>query len=196
MVRSFRFMMLSTVMLAVVIVLSNVVFPGQAMGQRAFHRDDKVNKSIQDVIDGKANKQDIETLEQAVKADPNNADLQGVLAGAYGLVAEATADTALGDKAEQAAAKAHQLNPNSVSAQIAQAGVDVQSKDKGKREKAIALLAQHEAAAPHVTKYLRGKGLILDGKDAEGEKLLNEAAIDAAQRVKKDKQQIKEKHAK
>ncbi len=135
-------------------------------GQKAFTRDAKLNAAIQSVYNGDSNESVIKTLEAAFKNDPQNADLAGMLAGAYGIMADKTGRKGLDQKANEMADKAIKLNPNSIPAKMANLGSGVYNRNKAKRDKAINELERLSAANPEtarVAKYLIGKGHVLNG---------------------------------
>lgn len=181
-----------TVALAVVVGASLIIVSGAAAQDQAFTEDRQVNQAVANVINGTATADDVSVLEAAQKNDPRNADLAGALAGAYGLVAEDMDDMDLSNKAERMANAAIKMNPQSISAQVAEAGIDVHSPDKNMREKARLKLKSLEGKAPKITKYLRGKSLILGGQEEEGAKLLDASGIKAAKHVKANAKELRE----
>jgi hypothetical protein len=149
-----------------------------------FTKDENLNAAIQQVINGQSSQATANLLEKALGKDRNNADLAGIVAGAYGIMADEGSNSAYADKAKLFASKAKALNPNSMPAKIASLGVQTYSMNKAERDRAIAGLNRVGTESPlaaKVAKFLEGKGYLLNGDKTNAVRLFQASGIAVAQ---------------
>jgi len=172
-------------------VVALLVAISTAIAKGKWTREDALNESIDNVINGVVDRKDVGNLEKGFKKDSKNPNLAAVLSGAYGLAAEESGNAALGEQAEQMAKTAAQLGPNEVAVQIAVAAVEIQEDNPSERQKGRQTLQALEKHAPKVAHYLTGKSLVLEGAEEQGVQQLQAAGIPAANQVLQKRKAMK-----
>ncbi len=147
------------------------------------------------VLNGTVNPATINSLEEAFKKDPRNANLAALLAGAYGTLAEQNDDRSYAAKANSFASKAMSLDPNSNAAKIASLGAKAYSSNKADRDAAIAGLQQLGSSlegrnATNIRNFLIGKAHALNGNSAEARKAFSSSSLAIASQAMKKLQAV------